>query len=55
MPQHQDLHVLRGAAAGEQRQPAKQPGHQQVEEAEERDSWGWKSRSDGLHEFWHLT
>ena len=35
MPQYQYLHVFGGVAAGEQRQPAKQPGHQQVEKAEE--------------------
>jgi hypothetical protein len=34
MPQHQDFHVFGGVVAGEQRQPAEQPGHQQVEEAE---------------------
>jgi hypothetical protein len=33
MPQYQDLHVFGVVAAGEQREPAEQPGHQQVEEA----------------------
>jgi len=40
MPQYQDLHVLRSAVAGEQRQPAKQPGHKQVEEAKEHECRG---------------
>ena len=40
MPQCLDLHVLRGVVAGEQRQPVEQPGHQQVEEAEERECRG---------------
>jgi len=40
MPQYQDLHVLRGVAAGEQRHPAEQLGHRQVEEAEEHECRG---------------
>jgi hypothetical protein len=35
VPQHQDLHVFRGVAAREQRHPAEQPDHEQVDEAEE--------------------
>jgi hypothetical protein len=35
MPQDQDLHVFRGVAAPEQRQPAEHPDHEQIEEAEE--------------------
>ena len=35
MTEHQDLDVLRGVAAGEQRQPAEQPDHEQIGEAEE--------------------
>ena len=31
MPQYQDLHVFGGVAAREQRQPAEQPDHEQVE------------------------
>jgi hypothetical protein len=35
MPQDQHLHVFRGVAAREQRQPAEHPDHEQIEEAEE--------------------
>ena len=35
MPQDQDLHVFRGVAAPEQRQPAEHPDHEQIKEAEE--------------------
>jgi len=35
MTQHQDLDVLRGVAAGEGRQPAERPDHEQIGEAEE--------------------
>jgi len=40
MPEHQDLDVLRGVAAGEQRQPAEQPDHEQIGEAEEHEYRG---------------
>jgi hypothetical protein len=40
LPQYQDLHVLGGIAAGEQRHPAEQPDHEQVEEANEHDRRG---------------
>ena len=40
MPQCQDLDILRSVAAGEQREPAEQPGHQQVDEAEEHECRG---------------
>jgi hypothetical protein len=40
MPQDQDLHVLRGVSAGEQRQPAQRPDHDQIDEAEEHDRRG---------------
>ena len=40
MPQDQDLYVLGGIAAGEQRHPAEQPDHEQVEEANEHDLRG---------------
>jgi hypothetical protein len=33
VPQHQDLNILGGVAAGEQRQPAEQPDHEQIGEA----------------------
>ena len=55
MPQYQDLYVLGGVAAGEQRHPAEQPDHEQVEEANEHDRRGKKPRSGALHEFWHAT
>jgi hypothetical protein len=35
MPQHQDLHVLRGVAARQQHQPAEQPDHEQIDETNE--------------------
>jgi hypothetical protein len=35
VPQYQDLHLFGGVAASEEHQPAEQPDHQQVEEAEE--------------------
>jgi hypothetical protein len=35
MPPDQDLHVFRGIAAREERQPAGHPDHEQIEEAEE--------------------
>jgi hypothetical protein len=35
MPQYQDLHVLRGAAAREQRELAENLDHEQIDEAEE--------------------
>ena len=35
MPQDQELHVFRGGAAPEQRQPAEHPDHEQIGEAEE--------------------
>jgi hypothetical protein len=37
VPQHQDLNILGGVAAGEQRHPAEQPDHEQVREANEHD------------------
>jgi hypothetical protein len=40
VPQHQDLHVSGHVAAREQRQPAEQPDHQQVGEAEEHECRG---------------
>jgi hypothetical protein len=40
MPQQQDLDVLRGAAAGDQRHPDEQPDHKQVKEAEEHECRG---------------
>ena len=40
MPQYQDLCVFGGVAAGEQRYPAEQPDHEQVEEANEHDCRG---------------
>ena len=40
VPQYQDLHLFGGVAAGEQRQPAEQPRHQQAEEAEEHERRG---------------
>ena len=35
MPQYQDLHVFGDVAAGEQRQPAEHPEHEQIDQAEE--------------------
>lgn len=40
VPQHQDLRVFGGVAAGEQRQPAEQPNHEQIGEAQEHDCRG---------------
>ena len=40
VPQYQDLHVFGDVAAGEQRQPAERPDHEQVGEAEELDRRG---------------
>ncbi len=40
VPQYQDLHVLGGVAAGEQRHPAEQPDHEEVEEANEHNRRG---------------
>ena len=40
MPQYQDLYVFAGVAAGEQRHPAEQPDHEQVEEASKHDRRG---------------
>ena len=37
MPQHQDLQIFRGAAAGEQGKPRERAGHGEVYEAEEHD------------------
>jgi pimeloyl-ACP methyl ester carboxylesterase len=34
MPQHQDLHLLGGVGTGEERQPAEQPDHEQVQKAQ---------------------
>jgi hypothetical protein len=35
--QYQDLHVLGGVASGEEHQPAEQPDHEQIDDAEEHD------------------
>jgi hypothetical protein len=35
VPEHQDFHVLGNIGAGEESQPAEQPGHEQIDEAEE--------------------
>ncbi len=35
VPQHQDLHVLRSVAPREERQPAEQPDHEQIDKTEE--------------------
>jgi hypothetical protein len=40
VPQHQDLCVLRGVAPREQRQPAEQPDHEKIDEAEEHERRG---------------
>jgi len=40
MTQYHDLHVLGGAAARKQRQPAEQPDHEQIGEAEEHECLG---------------
>ena len=55
MPEHQDFHVLVNIASGEERQPAEQPDHEQIEEAKEHQCRGQKPRSDTLHEFWRAT
>ena len=40
VPEHQDLHVLRDAAAREQCQPAERPDHEQIDEAKEHERQG---------------
>jgi hypothetical protein len=40
VPQHQDLHLLGGAAAREQRQPAEHPDREQIEDANEHERRG---------------
>jgi hypothetical protein len=55
VPQHQHLHVFRRVAADKQYQPGEQSGHSEVDEAGEHECREQKPRSDGLHEFWHLT
>ena len=40
VPQYQDLHVFGDVFAGEQRQTAEQPHHEQVDEANEHDRRG---------------
>ena len=40
IPEHQDFHVLGNIAAGEEHQPAKQPDHEQIGEAEEHEDRG---------------
>ena len=40
VPQDQDLHLLGGAAAREQRQPAEHPDHEQIEDANEHERRG---------------
>jgi hypothetical protein len=35
VPEHQDFRVLGNIAAGEERQPAEQPDHEQIDEAKE--------------------
>ena len=40
VPQHQDLRVLRGVAPREERQPAEQPGHEEIDEAKEHERRG---------------
>ena len=40
MPQYHDLRMFGDAAAGEQRQPAEQPEHEQIDQAEERECRG---------------
>lgn len=37
IPEHQDLGVLGGVASGEEREPAEQLDHEQVDEADEHD------------------
>jgi hypothetical protein len=55
VPQDQDLRVLRGVASREERQPAEQPDHENVDEANEHECRGYRPRSDALREFWHRT
>ena len=40
VPEHQDFHILGNIAAGEESQPAEQPGHEQIDEAEEHERRG---------------
>jgi len=40
VPEHQDLRILRGFAPREQRQPAGQPDHEQIDEAKEHECRG---------------
>jgi hypothetical protein len=40
MPEYQDFHVLGTIATGEERQPAEQPDHEQIREAEEHEDRG---------------
>jgi hypothetical protein len=40
VPQYQDLHVFGDVAACEQRQPAEQPDHEQIDQAEEHECRG---------------
>lgn len=40
MPQYHDLRIFGDAAAGEQRQPAEQPEHEQINQAEEHECRG---------------
>ena len=35
MPRHEDLHVLDGITARQQRQPTKHPDHEEIDEADE--------------------
>jgi hypothetical protein len=40
VPECQDLHVLGGVAAREERQPAERPDHEQIHQAEEHERRG---------------
>jgi hypothetical protein len=40
VPEHQDFHVLGNIAAGEERQPAERPDHEQIDEAKEHECRG---------------
>ena len=40
VPEHQNLHVLGNIAAGEERQPAERPDHEQIDEAKEHECRG---------------
>ena len=40
MPQYQELNVLGAVASGEEHEPAEQPDHEQIDEAEEHDRRG---------------